>query len=167
MTGATRTSSRLRAATTYDGEPKAVPIITAQEVLYYRKDLLEKAGYDARPKTLDELKKMAAKIEQENDGVAGFVARTAKAAAVTQFSSFLYSFGGDFTDGSGKATVNTEAAKQAYAFNGGLINEHGPDNVGPRARRDADPRTLADQPDPRDVQPRRPRAGDRCSGAHG
>ena len=89
----------------------ACPIITEQEVLYYRKDLLKKAGLAAPPKTLDELKADVAKIEAANPGVAGFVARTGKSAAVTQFSSFLYSFGGDFIDGSGKATVNTAPGK--------------------------------------------------------
>ena len=49
----------------------------------------------APPKTLDELKAAAKKIKAQNPGVAGFVARTGKSAAVTQFSSFLYSFGGE------------------------------------------------------------------------
>ena len=57
------------------------------------------------------------------------MARTGKSAAVTQFSSFLYSFGGDFTDASGKSAVNTDAAKKAYAFYGGLIKNYGPANV--------------------------------------
>ena len=57
------------------------------------------------------------------------MARTGKSAAVTQFSSFLYSFGGDFTDASGKSAVNTDAAKKAYAFYGGLIKNYGPKNV--------------------------------------
>jgi multiple sugar transport system substrate-binding protein len=116
-------------ATTYNDKVMGVPIITEQEVLYYRKDLLQKAGLTAPPATLDELKADAAKIQAANPGVAGFVARTGKAPAVTQFSSFLYSFGGDFVDGSGKATVNSEQAKQAYSFYGGLIREHGPANV--------------------------------------
>jgi multiple sugar transport system substrate-binding protein len=116
-------------ATTYEDKVVGVPIITEQEVLYFRKDLLQKAGYSAPPKTLDELKEMAAKIQAQNPGVAGFVARTGKSPAVTQFSSFLYSFGGDFIDESGKATVNSDAAKQAYAFYGGLIKDHGPANV--------------------------------------
>jgi multiple sugar transport system substrate-binding protein len=115
--------------TTYDGKVVGVPIITEQEVLYYRKDLLAKAGYTAPPKTLDELKAAATKIAAQNPGTAGFVARTNKSQAVTQFSSFLYSFGGDFADDSGKATVNTDAAKQAYAFYGGLIKDAGPANV--------------------------------------
>ncbi|MBF9134295.1 sugar ABC transporter substrate-binding protein [Plantactinospora sp. S1510] len=116
-------------ATSYEDKVVGVPIITEQEVLYYRKDLLSKAGYSAPPKTLDELKSMAAKIQAENAGTAGFVARTGKAAAVTQFSSFLYSFGGDFVDGSGKATVNSDQAKQAYAYYGGLLKDHGPQNI--------------------------------------
>ncbi|SEF97233.1 multiple sugar transport system substrate-binding protein [Nonomuraea solani] len=116
-------------ATTYEGKPVGVPIITEQEVLYYRKDLLEKAGLSAPPKTLDELKTAAAKIKAADPSVAGFVARTGKSAAVTQFSSFLYSFGGDFVDGGGKSAVGSEAAKQAYAYYGGLIKDSGPANV--------------------------------------
>ncbi|GGP13310.1 sugar ABC transporter substrate-binding protein [Nonomuraea glycinis] len=116
-------------ATTYEGKPVGVPIITEQEVLYYRKDLLEKAGLSGPPKTLDELKAAATKIKEAEPGVAGFVARTGKSAAVTQFSSFLYSFGGDFVDSAGKATVNSDAAKQAYAYYGGLIKDTGPANV--------------------------------------
>ncbi|WP_433519227.1 ABC transporter substrate-binding protein [Nonomuraea sp. CA-143628] len=116
-------------ATTYDGKPVGVPIITEQEVLYYRKDLLDKAGLSAPPKTLDELKAAAAKVKAAQPDVAGFVARTGKSPAVTQFSSFLYSFGGDFVDGGGKAAVNSDAAKQAYAYYGGLIKDSGPANV--------------------------------------
>lgn len=116
-------------ATTYEEKVVGVPIITEQEVLYYRKDLLEKAGYTNPPKTLDELEEMAAKIKSQTPGVAGFVARTGKSPAVTQFSSFLYSFGGDWVDESGKAAVSTPEAKEAYAFYGGLIKDHGPANV--------------------------------------
>jgi len=116
-------------STTYKDKVVGVPLITEQEVLYYRKDLLQKAGIANPPKTLDELKADAEKIQAANPGVAGFVARTGKAAAVTQFSSFLYSFGGDFDDASGKSTVNTPAAKQAYAFYGGLLKDNGPQNI--------------------------------------
>lgn len=117
------------AATTDEDKVVGVPIITEQEVLYYRKDLLEKAGMTAPPKTLDELQAAAKKIKEQNPGVAGFVARTGKSTAVTQFSSFLYGFGGSWVDDSGKATVNTPEAKAAYAYYGGLIKDYGPANV--------------------------------------
>jgi multiple sugar transport system substrate-binding protein len=115
-------------ATTYKSKVVGVPIITEQEVLYYRKDLLAKAGLQV-PKTMDELEAAAKAIKKQNPGVAGFVARTGKSAAVTQFSSFLYSFGGDFIDENGKSGVSSDAAKQAYAFYGGLIHNYGPANV--------------------------------------
>ncbi|MGC9665257.1 ABC transporter substrate-binding protein [Planosporangium sp. 12N6] len=116
-------------ATSYKGKVVGVPIITEREVLYYRKDLLAKAGLTAPPKTLDELKTAAAAVKAAEPGVAGFVARTGKSPAVTQFSSYLYSFGGDFADDNGKSTVNSEAAKKAYAYYGGLIKDSGPANV--------------------------------------
>ncbi|HEV7167991.1 MAG TPA: sugar ABC transporter substrate-binding protein [Micrococcaceae bacterium] len=115
-------------STTYDGKVVGVPTITEREVLYYRKDLLEKAGLPV-PTTMEELQADAQKIKDANPGIAGFVARTGKSTAVTQFSSFLYSFGGDFMDNSGKSTVNSDAAKKAYAFYGGLIKDQGPANV--------------------------------------
>jgi multiple sugar transport system substrate-binding protein len=115
-------------ATTADGKVVGVPIITEREVLYYRKDLLKAAGLEV-PKTMEELEAAAKAIKAANPDTAGFVARTGKSAAVTQFSSFLYSFGGDFTDSSGKSTVNSDAAKKAYAFYGGLIKNYGPANV--------------------------------------
>jgi len=116
------------AATSFDGKVVGVPIITEREVLYYRKDLLQAAGLEV-PTTLDELETAAREISDQNPGVAGFVARTAKAAAVTQFSSFLYSFGGDFQDAKGEATVDTKEARAAYEYYGGLINNYGPENV--------------------------------------
>jgi multiple sugar transport system substrate-binding protein len=115
-------------STSYEGKVVGVPTITEREVLYYRKDLLEKAGLPV-PTTMEELQADAQKIKDANPGIAGFVARTGKSTAVTQFSSFLYSFGGDFMDNSGKSTVNSDAAKKAYAFYGGLIKDQGPANV--------------------------------------
>jgi len=114
-------------AVTYNGKVVGAPIITEREVLYYRKDLLTKSGLTV-PTTLDELQTAAAKLKADNPGVAGFVARTGKSAAVTQFSSFLFSFGGDF-DADGKATLDTDQAKKAYSMYGGLIKNSGPANV--------------------------------------
>lgn len=115
--------------TTWEEAVVGVPLITEQEVLYYRTDLLADAGFDAPPATLEELEEMAAAIHEANPGIAGFVARTAKSAAVTQFSSFLYSMGGDFIDDDGNATIDTPEAKEAYELYGRLIREYGPENV--------------------------------------
>lgn len=115
-------------ASTVDGKVVGVPIITEREVLYYRKDLLKAAGLEV-PKTMEELQAAAQAISTSSPGTAGFVARTNKSAAVTQFSSFLYSFGGDFVDASGKSAIGSDASKKAYSFYGGLIKNYGPKNV--------------------------------------
>jgi multiple sugar transport system substrate-binding protein len=100
--------------------------VTEQEVLYYRKDLLEAAGLKV-PTTLDELKAAAEKLTDKNKDVYGFVARGQRSPLVTQFSSFLYSFGGDWFDAkTGKATIDTPEALKAIDFYGTMLREYGP-----------------------------------------
>jgi multiple sugar transport system substrate-binding protein len=101
-----------------------IPLVTETEVLYYRKDLLDQAGLKA-PKTLDELQADAAKLNDPSKGVYGFVSRGKRSPAVTQFSSFLYSMGGDFMK-DGKATLTTPEALKAFQFYGNLLNKYGP-----------------------------------------
>ena len=115
-------------STTFDGKVVGVPIITEREVLYYRTDLLEKSGLSV-PTTLEELEAAAKKINEDNPDVAGFVARTARSAAVTKFSSFLFSQGGEFINAEGKSAIGTPEALSAYELYGRLINQYGPPNV--------------------------------------
>ncbi|NYD53132.1 sugar ABC transporter substrate-binding protein [Microbacterium pseudoresistens] len=115
-------------ATTFDGAVVGVPIITEQEVLYYRTDVLESLGI-AVPSTLEELEAASKQIKEQGQ-IAGFVARTGVSAAVTQFSSFLFSEGGDFANKDyTKATIDSDEAKAAYELYGRLIGQYGPDNV--------------------------------------
>lgn len=111
-------------AVTYEGAVHGVPLITEREILYYNTEMLAAAGVQP-PTTLEELEVAVAKLHNPSAGVFGFVARGQRAAAVTQFSSFLYSHGGDW-DADGKATINTPEAKAAYAFYSGLLNKYGP-----------------------------------------
>lgn len=101
-----------------------LPIVTETEVLYYRKDILEKAGLNP-PKTLDELMEQAEKLQDKSNELYGFVSRGKRSPAVTQFSSFLYSFGGDFMN-DGKATLATPEAIQAFDYYGKMLKDYGP-----------------------------------------
>lgn len=112
-------------ATSYKGKVVGVPLVTETEILYYRKDLLQKAGLEP-PKTLDELHAAAKKISEDNPGIAGITARTGVSVGVTQFSSFLYSFGGDWFDKNDKSQIATPEAKAAYAYYGGILRDYGP-----------------------------------------
>src|SRR5690554_4084797 len=113
-------------STTVDGAVVGVPIITEREVLYYRTDLLEAAGLEV-PTTLKELEAAAKKIKEQNPDIAGFVARTGVSAAVTQFSSFLYSSGGDWIDDEGNAVIDSKAAAEAYELYGSFSRVFSPD----------------------------------------
>ena len=101
-----------------------VPIVTEREILYYRKDILQQNDI-AVPKTLDELIAAAKKVNDPSKKLYGFVARGKLSPAVTQFSSFLYSNGGDFAK-DGKATVNSPEAIKAYQTYGDLQRLYGP-----------------------------------------
>ena len=114
--------------TTVNGVLTGVPIVTEQEVLYYRKDLLEAAGLEV-PKTLDELKAAAEILTDRNSEMYGFVARGQRSPLVTQFSSFLYSMGGDWFDENRQATINTPEALAAIDLYGTLLREYGPPGV--------------------------------------
>jgi len=114
--------------TMVNGVLTGVPIVTEQEVLYYRKDLLEAAGL-AVPTTLDELKAAAEALTDKDNEMYGFVARGQRSPLVTQFSSFLYSSGGDWFDENRQATLNTPEALAAIDLYGMLLREYGPPGV--------------------------------------
>lgn len=111
----------------YEGTQFGIPIVTEREVLFYRKDLFEEKGI-AVPKTMEELEAAAAALHDPNGQPFGYAMRGLRSPAVTQFSGFLYSFGGDFiTDG--KASLNTPEAVAAYDFYGKMLREYGPQGV--------------------------------------
>jgi len=111
-----------------DGILTSIPITVEHEVLYYRKDLLQQSGIPV-PKTLDELKRAAAKLTIPGKQF-GFVARGQQVPLVTQVSSFLYSYGGDWYDqATHKATLNSPAAISAFTLYGDLLRNYGPPGV--------------------------------------
>ncbi|UUZ97524.1 sugar ABC transporter substrate-binding protein [Paenibacillus sp. P25] len=114
-------------STTVDKKLAGIPIITEQEILYYRKDLLQKAGI-AVPKTMDELVAAVKKLHDPKNEIYGFVARGQRSPLVTQVSSFLYSEGADFMKDD-KATVNTPEAIKAFSTYADLLKNYGPPGV--------------------------------------
>ena len=113
-----------------DGKYYGVPLITERQVLMYRKDLLEKAGIGV-PANLDELMAAAEALDGIEEGVVGFTGRGKPNPAVTQFSTYLYAFGGDFFDfETNKATINSPEAVAAFEYYGKLLREYGPVGCG-------------------------------------
>ena len=118
-----------REATVLDDFVTSIPLVTEAQVLYYRKDLLEAKGIKP-PTTIDELYAAAEKLTEKSKDMYGFVARGQRAPLVTQFSSYLYSYGGDFFDRkTNKATIDTPEALAAMDMYGKLLREFGPPGV--------------------------------------
>jgi len=112
-------------AASFGGQAYIVPLVTEWQVLYYRKDLLQQAGLKV-PTTFDELEAAAQKLNSEN--VAGFASRGKGAAAVTQASSYIYNYGGQYLD-KGTAVFNSKPAIDAIRYYGKLLGNYGPKGV--------------------------------------
>jgi multiple sugar transport system substrate-binding protein len=115
--------------TRVDGFQTSIPLINECQVIYYRKDVFEKAGLKP-PKTFEELERVAKAVTNRGGEMYGFVSRGARNAMITQFSSYLYGFGGDFSDaGAGLATMDAPEALAAIEYYGRMLREYGPDGV--------------------------------------
>jgi multiple sugar transport system substrate-binding protein len=83
----------------YNGKPYAMPWYTDTGLLYYRKDLLKKSGYDSPPKTWDELKQMTRKVRRDSDIKFGFLFQGARSeAGVCDACEYIWSHGGNVLD---------------------------------------------------------------------
>lgn len=112
---------------TIDNKLVGIPIVTEQEILYYRKDLLANAGLTV-PKTIEELKTDAQKLNNPENGIYGFIGRGQSSALVTQLSSYIYSEGGDFIKDN-KAVLNTPESIKAIENYGVLLKNYAPKEV--------------------------------------
>jgi trehalose/maltose transport system substrate-binding protein len=89
---------------TIDGKLVSIPVYTDAGLLFYRTDLLEKYGYNAPPKTWEELAAMAKKIQ---DGE--------RAAGKPDFQGFVFE---------GKAeSLTCNALEWIYSYGGGSVIE--------------------------------------------
>lgn len=114
-------------AVTLDNKVYSIPLVTEWQVVFYRKDLFEKAKI-APPTTLEELEAAAKALHNPSEDIFGIVSRGQRSAAVTQFSSYLYGFGGDFIK-NGKCTLDSPEAIKAFKYYGKLLHEYGPPGV--------------------------------------
>jgi multiple sugar transport system substrate-binding protein len=88
------------AAMVYEDRVWGVPWFTDSGLLYYRQDLLEKAGFSDPPATWDELKEMAAKVQADGGAKHGLVFTGAIYEGGTVLGTeFIRGAGGDILDG--------------------------------------------------------------------
>lgn len=106
---------------TVEGRLVALPWYADMPSLYYRKDLLEKYGYQAPPATWDELTEMARKIQEgeRRDGNLGFWGYVWQGAAYEGLTcnalEWQYSSGGgNFISPEGRPNLNSEGARAGF-----------------------------------------------------
>ncbi|MDK2907003.1 MAG: hypothetical protein PWQ66_964 [Petrotoga sp.] len=110
---------------TINGDIKAIPYYVETGVLYYRKDLLEKYGYEV-PKTWDELITIAKDISQK-EGIEGFVWPGARYEELTTFFlEIFYSHGGKIFEGDNfvlEQAENKDKALESLKLLNNIISE--------------------------------------------
>ena len=106
-----------------DGAVYGVPLYLTPPVLFYNKDLFEKAGLDpdAPPKTYDEMLQMAEKISElkTDDGnkIYSFGFPTGSVIVVGSYlQGLIKTFGGELLDDDGKINIADEGFLDAFRF---------------------------------------------------
>jgi multiple sugar transport system substrate-binding protein len=108
----------------HDGQIFGLPLQIESSLLFYRRDLLEEAGLDGPPETMEELREYAEVLD--TDSRAGFAMRGKGAAATSQIVNFLYSFGGEWLDEEGQSALNSPESQEALRFYADLLRNYGP-----------------------------------------
>ncbi|MFC4425802.1 ABC transporter substrate-binding protein [Deinococcus navajonensis] len=120
---------------TIGGKLVGMPFFTDAGVLYYRTDLLKKYGYNAAPKTWNELSTMAQKIQagerKTNSKFVGFVFQGKNYEGLTcDALEWISSFGGGtIVDASGKVTINNPKAVEALRTLSAMVGPVAPSAV--------------------------------------
>lgn len=104
---------------TYVDKLYAVPVYSDGGLLYYRKDLLSKAGITEAPKTWTEMSDACKKVQAlpEGKGIGCYAGQFDKYEGLTcNFSEAVQSAGGVVVGEDGKPNVNTQEAKDGLNF---------------------------------------------------
>lgn len=102
---------------TYKGYLYSLPYLVHDLVLYYRTDLLKKAGISSPPITWDEYAADAKKLTDSKSGVYGTVVEGKQdVETYTHLMSMVQQSGGDVADAKGAPTFDSAAVKSSLQF---------------------------------------------------
>lgn len=102
---------------TYNGRPYALGGGYNYKYFYYNDRILREAGFNAPPRTWDELVEMSRVIQEKGLARYGIAWGWSQAEGlVCDFTVLLYAFGGEYQDASGRWTIDTPEARAALQF---------------------------------------------------
>ncbi|RAJ61885.1 multiple sugar transport system substrate-binding protein [Streptomyces sp. Amel2xB2] len=109
-----RTLGPINATAAYRGKWFAMPYASDGAMLYYRKDLLEKAGVESPPKTWDEMREICDKVlKGQKPSMSCYGGQFEKYEGLTvNFSEAVNSAGGEVTDAKGIPHLDTPEARR-------------------------------------------------------
>jgi len=107
---------------TYNGKTYVLPSEGDTAWLWYRKDLLEKAGIQP-PQTWDEFYAAAKKLNDPANGVYGAVIGAKPDEAWWDFMYYLFGQGGELLNPDNTVAINNEAGVKALTFYSNLLKE--------------------------------------------
>jgi multiple sugar transport system substrate-binding protein len=113
----------------YEGKAWGVPWFTDAGMFYYRKDLLEKGGFSAPPKTWDEMKERWANVQQDSGTRYGYVFQGSQdEGGVVYALEHVWNAGGDVLEGD-RVVIDSPEAAEGLTLRRSMIT----DGVAPRA----------------------------------
>lgn len=122
-------ASAREATTGEDGHIYGIPYLVEGEIIFVNTEIFESLGLEEYPETLEELLEACEKAYDPANNQYGIALRGEGNQAVTQFSGFLYAFGGDFMDyDTMTATMNTPEALAALEYYAELL-KFGPEGI--------------------------------------
>lgn len=107
----------------FDGKIYSVPEALSTRMMYYRKDLFDKAGVTSVPKTWDEMTAALQAVNAPPD-VYGMAIQGGGDETVWYYTYFMFGAGGDFVDSSGKWAINQPANVEGLQYEVDLVNKY-------------------------------------------
>lgn len=130
----------------YDGKIYGVPWFTDAGLLYYRSDLLEKAGYSEPPKTWSQLQEMAEKVAKDEGLDNGFVFQGDQyEGGVCNGCEYIWTNGGNVLDPEdpSKVVIDSPEAAAGLAVEQGIVKDGvAPQSVATYTETETDPAFL-------------------------
>ncbi|MBN8909570.1 MAG: extracellular solute-binding protein, partial [Rhodospirillales bacterium] len=122
----------MEVATGQDGKINVLPLNQDLFIIFYNKELLAAKGFNAPPKTFDEMMSMAKALTDPSKQVYGFVGRGVKNANVVLYDSILLGWDQETVTPDGKKLLtDTPAAIEAGKWYQQIMKQYGPPgNIG-------------------------------------